>query len=145
MTKTAPESPSRRTKIEHTLDPDSSLIRSWRGRIDAGRCAAPDGKLCTDRRGTMARRVGKRNPNDMPNPALTPLSPDLVSVRGERPPLRMAVVYREGGFTAVTGAETEAVTGPLPPSALLGYALEPAIYRVRMLQDEPFAAKADED
>ena len=68
---------------------------------------------------------------------LTLLPPEMISIGGERAPLRMAVEYPNDGYT------------PLPSknscSAMIGYALEPAIYRVRMLQDEPLGAPPNRD
>lgn len=61
----------------------------------------------------------------------------MVSLSGERSALRMAVVYRDEGYTPLSVDDAG--------KPVLGYALEPAIYRVRMLNDEPFAPNEQED
>lgn len=66
---------------------------------------------------------------------VTLLPPHAISLRGERSALRVAVVYGEEGYIPLP-AEAEN-----PP--VFGYALEPAIYRVRILQDEPLGLGGD--
>lgn len=77
---------------------------------------------------------------------LIPIPAHLVEFRSERSPLRMAVSYpRETGAATLSKGELQLSSGRLPASAVVGYAIEPAIYRVRFSQGAPLGAPAEDE
>jgi hypothetical protein len=73
----------------------------------------------------------------MSHDSLKPLPVGLVRVSSERAPVRMRVLYDADGPQSLTAAETRLSSGPLPAACIVGYAVEPAIYRVRVRDDRP--------
>lgn len=72
------------------------------------------------------------------------VSSGMITLSGEKPPLRMAVQYAESGQIALTKAALSPSENRLRGAGFGAYAIEPALYKLKFNNAIPLQAASEE-